>query len=227
MDAKRSIDFISQALVPAGVIAYAMVYVLYDSFYGGLGLSPSDLGLDWTTVLARSGPYFYSVAVNSALGAVVAYFMARALIRDRGMTVPPPSTLMLRSLQVMLLIWLIVLFAGLKSPVDRAISDAREGKVVLPIFHTITGATLLPIRAEAVNVTRIGPADARSGIASLESRELLYLGSDNGDPASAWFYDHRTQSSLRVPLAAVVIELINCTEAEFPDARCKTVAGRD
>lgn len=227
MSAKRGIDYISQALAPAAVVAYAMFYVLYDAFYRGLGLSPSDLGLDWAAVLARSVPFFYSVAVNSALGLAVVYFFARALLRERGMTMPPPSTLLLRCLQVMLLVWLTVLFVGLKAPVDRAISDARAGKVVLPIFHTITGATLLPIRAEAVNVTRIGPADAGSGIASLESRELLYLGSDNGDPASAWFYDHRTQSSLRVPLAAVVLEVENCTEAEFPGERCKTVAGRN
>lgn len=226
METKKGIEYLSQALAPAGVIAYAVIYMAYDRFYSGLGISPHDLGLDFSTTLARSVSFFNAIAINASYTTIGVFLFARFMLQRSG-TVPTTSALFLRSLQVSLLMWLAWLSFGVHTTIDRAVSDVRSGAVVLPMFHTITGGNLLPIRADAVRVTRTAPAETNLGISSLESRKLLYLGSDNGDPASAWFYDAGTQSALRVPLASIVLEVSNCTEAGFPDERCKSVAGRE
>lgn len=224
MDPKRGLEYVSQALAPAGLVAYALVYVAYDKFYKSLGLNPSDLGLTFTTVLERSVTLYYAIGLNAILAAPALYFVLRIKL---GKSVMQKKWNYLRVLQITLIGNLIWLFFGIHVTLDRAIQDVRLGNVVLPFYHPATNTTLLHFRADAVTVTDVGPVTPKSAVDGISSRELLYLGSDNSDPASAWFYDYRAQSSFRMALSSIIIEIANCDERDFPNPRCSTVAGRD
>jgi hypothetical protein len=204
-------------LLPAGVLVFAIQYSAYQSFYGSLGVDPSDLGLSYARVLAGSTTLVSTVLIAPFLGflMVVAFFSFAA-----------PSTEAEREPGTRTLTRPMMVFLGLFVAAATAVypirllahtgdigSKVRAGQPV-----TYNGGAIIPMHADPVTVQPAGKPDDAPALKLLQARNrLLYLGQSNG---TVVIYDPDGQHAVFLPASAVIITVSNCRSKSVDDSRC-------
>lgn len=192
--------YVAPALAIAALVDYSIFALLYDSFYGGLGTSPRDVGLGFKETLAGS--------------TAVALFILIGVSACWGLTI---YAIKKRSLAAIILIIVVavicgVLFALLLRQASRSepLDAVQAGHAVSPT--SIGPIVLVPLHAEPAVVRAVGrPPEQTKAIDDLAARKLLYLGENNG---VAVLYDSTEDHVIRVPSAVTVIVATNCESAQ-------------
>jgi len=207
-----------------GVAAFCALFIGYGRFYGGLGVSLTDVGLNYSGVLESCAGF---VSAGAAIGAVQA-LLSLALRGHYRPQLGDDSTLRILTRPSLMFIggsmlWTLgLLFIVFPLVATQAKSDVKAGNPVLPLRQLVTGIPLSAIKAEPVSIAAIGEPGKDPAIEALASRDLLYLGQANG---FAVVYDSHAQASMKVPLASALLTVSNC-QRPYTDHRCDKVFGR-
>lgn len=162
---------IVSAWVIVTLLAYGVLRQLYAHFYGTLGTSPEEVGLDSTQVLTVAAIPF--IALTAAV-AGVHRFAAAVIASGRHRTGRTVFIVTWVAVVVGLVAVAAVLGAGTKAATDAAYSGQRVSSVnVGPI-------QVLALRAEPVIVTWTGPVPS-TGPPIESGRCYLYLGQANDE----------------------------------------------
>jgi hypothetical protein len=176
------------------VLAYGALRLMAVAFYRHFGVSPEDVGYDYTTVLAAGLPGFAAFALIPMAGGGL-YFAVRHRRRAQQSQLALVYTVIL---PLYLVVSLMVLCASIQAGFGRL---AEAGHRV--DGFTMLGVQLLPWRVEPSTLT---PASSTgvSTLAGLSKHCFMYLGQSQ---ASYVLYDVSTREPQRVPIDAVNLEI--------------------
>jgi hypothetical protein len=205
-------------LAAGAVVIYAYLALCYEEFYGRLAVDPSDVGLNYAGVLARSTGF---VAVYLL---VAALFIGGAVIARRGMERQRPTNPARARRAGCLLMVAMALFAAyavstLRYPLRdarRAARAVQAGKPVSPTHHgaestfplaLTLGLPLLAIHADPATVEPAGKPEDAPAAERLRGQKVLYLGQANG---TVVLYDPAAQQAVYLPASAIILKVTNC-----------------
>jgi hypothetical protein len=207
-------------LAASAVVLYGYLAIAYENFYRNLGVDPSDVGLSYTGILARSVGFVVSCLLALLLVFLpILSFIAPEAERQRN----PGRVGGIIALAAML--FLLGLVNPLLDASDAAI-DVRAGKPAGPIrFAGLLGGVtpgpalvVLAIRGDPATVEPAGKPGDAPAVALLQSRRLLYLGQSSG---TAVLYDATGQQAVYLPTGSVILHVSNCTTKRSPDPVCR------
>jgi hypothetical protein len=197
---------------------YSILIVSYERFYGPLGISPSDVGLTYITILAGSTGLFLTFILYYVLvyGLVFLILVAVHTIRRRKVSWiryrGPIRNAMFG------LLCLVLLSAGLILPLQATLAaqKVQEGYAVykptlIPSWYFEFPLTVLSIHADYASIEP-SSSSAGAAIGAIRTRPLLYLGQAN---STVVVYDVVAQQALYLPAASIVLTIRSCTK-QFP-----------
>ena len=175
-------------LALGAAIWYGFLWITYNRFYEPLGISPSDVGLNYANILANSVGAAVTFLVPVAV-LVMALLSLAVLVRSfgyrRGFN---PSRLIYVKILRNLLVTVALLVVGLLVYVfpvraANAADQVKQGEAVSPLHFLMSPAPVLAVQAN--RVISIKPASPQktgetTAIASLPRSGLLYMGQANG-----------------------------------------------
>jgi hypothetical protein len=207
----------------AAILLYGYLAVCYDRFYGSLGVDPNDVGLSYSTTLARSP----ALVVGFVAASMIVWPMAaqRLLVDLRavprgGPDRPDKSQIVTTMIPIAFIVFLVIwvpLQAGL------AANDVKVGKAVRPIRFPVTqipAFAVLAVRASPAVVEPAAKAGDLPAVERLHGRSLLYLGQANG---TVVLYDpsNDAEQVVYLPASSIVLRVSNCEADRSPDPACK------
>jgi hypothetical protein len=211
---RDSLSSISALLAVAGVAIYGVLNLGYSRFYDALGLDPSDVGLNYVSVLARASGFVVGMLLFIFLASSIQAWMRYYTFADAWNI----GKLALIPLPLIATI-LAIIFSFLIS--QSGISSAKlvkEGRPVRPTrsFYTLGFATLAIHADPAVIEATSKPEDASPMLRRLQGRTLLYLGRADGNTV---LYDARIQAAVFLPSGSLSMIVKNCA-ARLHDQEC-------
>jgi hypothetical protein len=206
-------DSLAAVLALGGLIVYTLLYVAALRFYRPLGVSPTDVGLDYGTLLAQCAFTVVAPLTAAALVILVVAVFANRVGRlhhseprgahgaDRRALWPAwASPRAKRFLAVVLLVYLILYFGvGLAFVAEDESDQIRLGR---PPATTLLGIASLPWSGEIVTVdwTQGVPIGVSELDAPLRDGScMVYLGGSNG---SIVLYDPLADRAMHVGTSA-------------------------
>ncbi len=204
---------ISSLLAAGAVLLYAYLSLAYDRFYHGLGLDPSDVGLTYAGVLARSAGFVtfcLIVLVQVAPYPLWAWLEHRAGLRQKRGHLSSAGI-------VGTVLIMALLLLGPFPAAERAASHVKSGKPVDAIEFPGSYApdppsffqrlVVLAVHADPAAVEPIGKPDDAPAAARLQGRKLLYLGQAD---STVVLYDPTAQEAVYLPAGSVILRVSNC-----------------
>ncbi len=218
----------STVLVTLGAVwLYIMMSLTYDAFYGPLGVDPSDVGLSYTTILARSTGLglLLSISIIGIVLSVIVDWIFEWI--GSGIQVRRRRAIRLSVnwfwVAALLLLFSILTTRDNITRAGHAAAAVRQGRAVVPIGRFFT---VLPLRADPVAIQPAGEAKAFPAIAGfrcdptdylLPCDKLLYLGQANGVVV---LYNATKDQSVHLPASSVVLRISNCWSRDSLDIAC-------
>jgi hypothetical protein len=225
-------------LAVAGIIWYAFLSVTYNQFYEPLGINPSDVGLNYASVLANSVgaalivvvPVILMILVFTLVALILPWLfllLLRVSHRLRWRRINPGSyyeglryrtvrrELFTRLFGILLAIMAILTSAIIVYQIPvRAGNEAdlvRGGEAVGPLHFYNSPFPVLGIHADPV--VSIRPATTNktgesSAVETLQPGRLLYMGQANG---MVVFYDSISKQAIYVPASSIVLTVRSST----------------
>jgi hypothetical protein len=193
-DLKDRIGAVAAALSLIGAIIFGAQRVAYERFYDKFGVSPEDVGIDFTRVLQQTagglGGQLFLVTLYMAFAWVVSLFLRGTAIGS-SITV---QHLLVAGLAISGCL-LVVLFAANWAQADDAASCAArpDGRPVRGFRTHMPGGLLvtrLGIRADRAVLRSTDPKDPLARM--WKGHRFVYLGTANG---SVFVYDPRRRES--------------------------------
>ncbi len=199
-------SFVAPVLAIAAIIVYSMFSILYDSFYGRLGVDPREVGLGFKETIAGST----GVALLVVPAVALTYWLTVLCIRNASL--PAMALLGVTSVGSIVLLVFLAVQAGRSQPV-RAV---QEGRPVEPV--TLGPLMLVPLHAEPARISAIGkPPEQTRAIDDLRTHRLVYLGASGG---VAVLYDSDEQQVVRVHQSTALILTVNCQSTSYRGPDC-------
>jgi Pentapeptide repeats (8 copies) len=172
------------------VLIYAVVYIIYWSFYTRLGVSPEEVGASYASTLLHSIGYFAAFLLIFGLPYVLLRHFRSQLIS---------STVIIG----LALAYTSVLFVFGLNIANGQATQVQSGISIVP--YRIGPIPILDVSASPVVVEW---ADlATPSAKSLAAHKLFFLGTTGG---TSVFYDPTNAQSVRAPSASVLILALNC-----------------
>jgi hypothetical protein len=203
-------------LAVAAILLYGFLAICYDRFYGSLDVDLNDVGLSYSTTLARSP------------GLVAAFLIAAGAIRGPSLGIamltgdpekPPRSKIVAVVIAILFVLWLVI---WVPLAARGAADDVKAGKPVIPIWvgSPFGRIPILIIRASPAVVEPAGKAGEFPAVERLRGRKLLYLGQANG---TVVLYDPNNDAEqvIYLPASSTVLRVSNCDANRSPDPVCK------
>jgi hypothetical protein len=187
-----------------GLLLYLPTYIAYEYFYGSLGVSPDEVGLNYSTVLSREATWLLSsiLILSAALGALYLCYVAaahpvsvRRTLISAGLPAPSKSAIRYSGLLVGLPLIAVLVQSTIYQVNSVPAKDAFDG---MPIYAD--PRSFFKGRADFVEVSWIRDAPP-PGI----PRRLLYLGQSAG---TAVFWNATEQTPIRIPASSITITSI-------------------
>jgi hypothetical protein len=211
-------------LALGAIVLYAYLAICYDRFYRNLGVDPADVGLSYTSTLARSPGFVVVYLVTCVVAVVAAVGWWKVEYRDAIAKREPFARLAFGT--IVFLAAGAVIFA-LTEPyiaAGQAATNVRAGTAVMPVRapnHTVNlPFPLLTIHADPATVEPVGKPQEAPAAERLRNRKLLYLGQAEGTMV---LYDSAVQQAVYVPVGSVILHLTNCRAKPPPDPSCEHV----
>jgi phosphoglycerol transferase MdoB-like AlkP superfamily enzyme len=181
---------------------YAAVRYGQQKFYGRLGLTPEDVGLDRFDTLARSTGLAFAVLLFLTV-VVAGPVMVYGLIKYHETRVPFPAPRLFRAFfaaaAFAAAVLVVVAYVGTFSrQATSAVATVKAGRPVRLKFLIDTG-----IHAERARIAWIG--DAPSGLRGLSTHTLMYIGQSGG---AVVLYDVDGKRSIRIPSSKVAVAIL-------------------
>lgn len=173
----RSLVDSSPRLLVLGIAWYGLLAISYDRFYSSLGVTPGDVGLSYTTILASS--------VGAAVSVIAYVLFAIALLgsllwlakrrRDqrlvRAIKRNTPSFMLWVTVLIAVLIGLVLLPVAANNQVKALRKGCNVSSPRLPG---------LPVSVLSINASRVEMPIGPLASTSLAKGDLFYLGQANG-----------------------------------------------
>ena len=202
-----SASFFAPMLAVGALLIYTGVALTFDQFYTRLGVSPGDVGLSYSSILAGSvGIVVYgTVAYLLGVGIPIVIFYPVLKIRRQTHVIAR----MLKSPPIYLGFIFTFMFAflvGGNLGAIRAADAVMQGRPVVPgkIGPVVTA---LGGGAKPVVIMAIGKGVDAPNVSRLSSSRLFYLGQAN---STVVLYDSTNRQAIYLPSAAVRMNIINC-----------------
>jgi hypothetical protein len=204
------------ALALAGAIWYGFLWISYNRFYEPLGIIPSDVGLNYATILANS--VGAAVAFLIPLAAIVISLVIFATsVRLRGYQYSRERQswvvlVLTRAMRNTLIIFGIIGMAFLiyTFPVTAQTQAQKviAGRAVTPL-HSLwwSPAPILTIHADpviAISSTGAKKAGESVAVETLAPTSLLYMGQANGIMV---LYNSSTDQAIYLPASSVLLTI--------------------
>lgn len=184
------------ALTILGLAAYGLIGLAYDAFYGPLGISPDEVGINYVQTLAEGGAGLIFTFVFGALLSIALFW-----VRDRILAALGREPV-LGSRRIWLGIGVIATVALLLSAYIHAslrADDVRNGRSVVP--EKLLGLiTVVPLKAEPSQIIWLKNSAAPS--TWTYGTCFMYLGNANG---TSVFYAPQAQAVIRIPSGEVAV----------------------
>jgi hypothetical protein len=189
------LGFSAPVLAILGLIAYVLVRVAYSIFYGPLGVSPDEVGLDYAESFYDAGVGIFLLAAVAGIVGIFLALVARRFFGRRWSETLNKRTWALAFVSVVILAGLANSTIIHSAQQLDAVEQGREVKPS-PTFYVVPP---VPIRAEPVAVVWIGSPKLDLN-ESLDC--VMYLGRAEG---IAVFYVPSDHKSLRLPSHSIAI----------------------
>jgi hypothetical protein len=222
-------------LAIVGLTLYGLTSLAYDAFYGPLGVDPGDVGLTYSSVMARVTGLSV-VFVTCLILAILYPLTVRPLARYRArrryaqsdsgeshskvVKVIPP----LGGAALIIFGVLVITIGGMRDGHSAALA-VKRGQPVGPTGHFFT---LLAFRADPVSVEAIGDPKIAQSVTRFRCTpssytllcrdELFYLGQANGIVV---LYNSTSQRSIYLPASSIMLHVSNCRTKLSPDLLCR------
>jgi hypothetical protein len=222
---RQILGSLSGLLILVGVLVYGCLSMIYWSFYGPLGIDPSDVGLNYANVLSRAAalifvPFIAVVYVGLLVGLVriipPATEATVKLLRVRRKPFRTAATRRITpradwsipkwamgAVGIAIALLLTVLFIMQIIQASFLAASVRSGKPIRDSYVGWMQPALFSIRADPVTVSSNGTADEAPIVEKLSKRtDLLYLGQANG---TLVLYDPRQEIAFYLPANTAVL----------------------
>ncbi len=190
------LSYIVPVLTILGLAAYGLIGLAYDAFYGPLGISPDEVGINYVQTLAEGGAGLIFTFGFGVLISIALFWLGdRILVALRRKP-------MRGGRRIWFGVGIIATVALLLSAYIHAYlraDDLRHGRQVVP--ERLLGLiTVVPLKAEPSQIVWLenpaAPATWTYGTC------LMYLGNANG---TSVFYAPRAQAVIRIPSSEVAV----------------------
>jgi hypothetical protein len=221
-EVKRSlVRYILQSLneVSTGLIAlaaatwYGFLWITYNQFYEPLGITPSDVGLNYATILANSVGAAVAFLIPLVV-LIIALITLAVSVRFRGYRYSPATQVYWRprlplvTRRLLVILGLVVIaFLVYTFPVTarKEAQKVIDGRAVSPLHAFASPAPILTIHADPVIIIKSVGAKKAGEIAAVESlapTSLLYMGQANG---MIVLYDSSVDQAIYLPASSVLL----------------------
>jgi hypothetical protein len=227
-------------LAIVGLTLYGLTSLAYDSFYGPLGVDPGDVGLTYSSVMARVtglSVLFVTCLILAILYplTLMVWRLARYRVRRRrryaqsgsGESHSKAAKLMppLGAAALIIFSILLITIGGMRDGHSAALA-VKRGKPVGPTgrFFTLLAFRADPVSVEAIGNPKIAQSITRFGCSpssytSLCWDKLFYLGQANGIVV---LYNSTDQRSIHLPASSIMLHVSNCRTKLSPDLLCRS-----
>lgn len=196
----------------AGVALYGGLRFLYDRFYGGFGIRPEEVGLDFLAIVGHAGVAIASFFLLMMLFILLGIGLASAVFAAFR---PPPERPRLPRFRLgrrikpgLVIVAALVLPFILAIGTDATTSRLAKTYVQVKKGFAIRPSGLLQIRVEPVVARWISAPRTKTA----RFRNMMLLGTGGG---TAFVFDLDRQSLVRLPVNAV--ELTQRCHPAYPD----------
>jgi hypothetical protein len=184
-----------------------MLAVAYYAFYGTLGVSPTDVGLDYITTLSSSVGALILLAAL-IIYTLIAISLPYAWLSRRPVRYRSREEIGGRQRRQQMLILVGVVFCFLFLTWYLALTAHHQAKRVaggdtVPGL-SVLGVPILSIGANEAHVAWLPGKEASGGSGNL-THHLLYLGGSDGTEV---FYDATNSTVLRLPASSISVEVV-------------------
>jgi hypothetical protein len=196
---------VTAILALLGVAIYGILWIAYVFFYSRLGVSPSDVGLTYATILSQSVGFVLFLALASILVSIGILIISQDARTGEPVGIVERVGMVRTGVVIAMTVVLIFVLPVIAEANAKAL-QVRRGQAVAP--YTLLGIAVLAIHADPVIVQPIGKRTENPAVDELTGRSLLYLGQANGmlvlyEPGDA-------QHAIYVPNSTVVMTVLNC-----------------
>ena len=189
------------ALAVSGIIVYAISSLSSAIFYHPLGVTISEVGLNYAAILAQSAGMITLAAILGLGGlAAVTSIYRRGGLSRRGRAVGLWVTV------VAVILYLTISFFG----------GAITGLRYVLSGDGFSPSLLTPLRAAPVKLYPV-EGDRLPGAEALAGRTFIYLGEANGITV---LFDSNTGEAIRVPTSLIVTVAANCARVRPSVENC-------
>jgi hypothetical protein len=202
---------VAPTLAIGGLVLYCLLNILYNQFYGALGIEPGDVGLTYTATIASSSGLMVIVALCLAICVVLLVLVSDQSNKRRLVLF---ALILILNIASISLVILAVMSAKSIQPADAV----KHGRPVRPA--QLGFLVMFPIHADPATVSPVGKPNDATSITDLSGEPLLYLGQNN---AIVVLYNSRLQQIVRIPASSVIMNISNCETRLSPSADCKKV----
>ena len=197
------INNLPAVLAIGGVLVYSLAAFRTDQFYGALGVSPSDVGVNFSNTLGQSTGLAISFLLIGSLVALCFYFVGyyRRRIGHSNRKLQTPGALLVTLVASTYVV--AALLYALYANIDA--EDIRNGDNISP--GRIGPLIIAPQMAHPAQVSPAGKPEEAKAIEGLKGHKIVYLGQANGVVV---LYDSNSNAPTYLPSSAVVMRVQNC-----------------